>query len=48
MSACGKRAWDVPDIDLEPHDRALYDMGRWVFSKRGREIEYRGGGRGWR
>lgn len=46
---CAERWWTGELLKrLEPHDRALYDMGRWVFSKRGREIEYRGGGRGWR
>ena len=23
MSACGMRAWDVPDIDLEPPEKAV-------------------------
>lgn len=23
MSACGKRAWDVPDFDLEPPEEAV-------------------------
>lgn len=23
MSACGKRAWDVPDLDLEPPEEAV-------------------------
>lgn len=35
MSACGKRAWDVPDIDLEPPEEAVpmawcLEFGYWT------------------